>query len=70
MIHVYVEDVDEVAKSAVAEGGDLVRPLQDQFYGDRTGMFVDPFGHCWAIATHIEDVSHEEIMRRAAEAFG
>jgi PhnB protein len=67
MIHVYLENVDEVAARAVAEGGELVRPVQDQFYGDRSGMFKDPWGHSWAIATHIEDLAPEEVARRAAE---
>ena len=67
MIHVYLEDVDEVADRAVAAGAELVRPVQDQFYGDRSGMFTDPWGHSWAIATHVEDVTPEEIERRQAE---
>jgi len=64
----YVEDVDALADRAVAAGAKVVRPVQDQFYGDRSGTFSDPFGHVWTIATHKEDVSHEEVMRRA-EAF-
>ncbi|MBA3241034.1 MAG: VOC family protein [Acidobacteria bacterium] len=62
----YVEDVDAVVSRAVAAGGKLVRPIKDQFYGDRTGGVDDPFGHSWYIATHIEDVSPEEMERRAA----
>lgn len=62
----YVEDVDAVAASAVAAGAKLVEPLEDKFYGDRMGKLQDPFGHIWAIATHIEDVSPEEMERRAA----
>jgi PhnB protein len=68
MIHVYLEEVDKVAERAVAAGAEIVRPLQDQFYGDRSGMFKDPFGHLWAIASHVEDVAPEELARRAAEA--
>jgi PhnB protein len=64
----YVEDVDAVAGRATAAGAKVVRPVQDQFYGDRSGTFSDPFGHVWTIATHKEDVSHEEMKRRA-EAF-
>ena len=63
----YVEDVDTTVERAVAAGGKLVRPVSDQFYGDRTGGVEDPFGHSWYIATHIEDVSEEEMRRRAAE---
>jgi len=68
MIHLYVEDVDAVAKKAVAAGAKEVRPVKDQFYGDRSGMFTDPFGHKWNIATHKEDLSAEEIGKRAAAA--
>jgi PhnB protein len=67
-IMLYVEDVDEVVARAVAAGATLTRPVADQFYGDRTGGLVDPFGHTWYVATHIEDVSPEEIERRAASA--
>jgi PhnB protein len=62
----YVDDVDAIAKRAVAAGAKLVRPIEDQFYGDRAGGLEDPFGHHWHIATHIEDVSAEEMQRRAA----
>ncbi|MCA1635498.1 MAG: VOC family protein [Acidobacteria bacterium] len=64
----YVEDVDAVVSRAVAAGGKLVRPIKDQFYGDRTGGVDDPFGHSWYIATHVEDVMPEEMERRAAAA--
>jgi PhnB protein len=67
-LHLYVEDVDCVFSRAVAAGATVRRPPADQFYGDRNGTFVDPFGHTWHIATHIEDVSPEEIDRRAAAA--
>jgi PhnB protein len=65
-ICLYVEDVDALAKRAVAAGAKVERPVQDMFYGDRTGTFADPFGHKWTISTHKEDVSPEEMERRAA----
>jgi PhnB protein len=65
-ILLYVEKVDEVAAKAVASGAKIVRPIEDQFYGDRAGGVEDPFGHYWHVATHIEDVSPEEMKRRAA----
>ncbi len=65
-IHLYVEDVDAVVAKAVAAGATLVRPVADQFYGDRVGGITDPFGHRWFIATHKEDLSSAEIHRRAA----
>lgn len=64
----YVEDVDAVVGRAVKAGGTLKRPVADQFYGDRTGSVEDPFGHFWYIATHVEDVSPEELEKRAAAA--
>ncbi len=67
---VYVEDVDAVFERAQRAGAKVLRPLEDQFYGDRSGQFEDPFGHRWSVATHIEDVSPEEMARRAAEAAG
>lgn len=66
-LFVYVEDVDTVVARAVELGATLRRPPQDQFYGDRDAFVVDPFGHGWTVATHIEDVSPEEAMRRMAE---
>lgn len=63
-IHLYVEDVDALAAKATAAGAKIVRPVQDQFYGDRSGQLQDPFGHVWFISTHVEDVSPEEIERR------
>lgn len=63
----YVEDVDAFFARALTAGAKEVRPVQDQFYGDRSGMLEDPFGHQWSIATHIEDVSQEEINRRYRE---
>ncbi len=67
-LHLYVENVDTVAARAAAAGAKTLRPVQDQFYGDRSGMFEDPFGHVWHISTHVEDVSMEELHRRAALA--
>jgi PhnB protein len=61
----YVEDVDRVFAQAVEAGAVVERPLANQFYGDRTGGLKDPFGHVWYVATHIEDVSPEEMDRRA-----
>ena len=66
-ISVYVDDVDGVFERAVAAGATVVRPVENQFYGDRSGQFVDPFGHRWSVASHVEDVSPEEMERRAAE---
>jgi PhnB protein len=65
-ISVYVEDVDATVAAAVAGGATVVREIEDQFYGDRSGQFVDPFGHRWSVATHIEDVAPDEMARRAA----
>ena len=62
----YFEDCDAVVARAVAAGAKLTRPVQDQFYGDRSGVIEDPFGHLWTIATHKEDVSPEDIERRLA----
>jgi PhnB protein len=64
---VYVEDVDAVVARAVELGATLQRAPEDQFYGDRDGSVIDPFGHSWTIATHVEDVSAEEMMRRMAD---
>jgi PhnB protein len=68
MISVYVEDADAVFDAAVAAGATALRPVEDQFYGDRTGQFEDPFGHRWSVATHVEDVPPEEMEKRAAAA--
>lgn len=65
-IMVYVEDVDATYAKALENGASALRPVQDQFYGDRTGMFEDPWGHRWTVGTHIEDVSMEEMERRMA----
>jgi PhnB protein len=63
----YVEDADKMFEQAVAAGGTSVRPMADQFYGDRSGTVQDPFGHRWHVSTHKEDVSPEELNRRMAE---
>lgn len=69
-LFIYVEDVDAVTARAVELGAALQRPAQDQFYGDRDGHIVDPFGHGWTVASHIEDVTPEEMTRRMAGLFG
>ena len=63
----YVEDVDTRFAQAIAAGATIKRPVQDQFYGDRNGTLVDPFGHVWSIGTHKEDVPMEEMQRRMAK---
>jgi PhnB protein len=65
-LHVYVEDVDGVVARAVEAGAKVLQPVKDQFYGDRSGTVIDPYGHVWNVATHTEDLSMEEIGRRAA----
>ncbi|HKG59624.1 MAG TPA: VOC family protein [Pyrinomonadaceae bacterium] len=67
---IYVDDVDKIYPQAIAAGGTEVKPLQDQFYGDRSGTLTDPFGHIWTIATHKEDVTPEEIEKRLASMHG
>ena len=62
----YVEDVDAVFEKAARLGATPVRPVENQFYGDRSGQFDDPFGHRWTVATHVEDVSPEEMAKRVA----
>ena len=69
-IHLYVEDVDAFVKRAVAEGARLVKPVADQFYGDRSGQLEDPYGHLWWVATHKEDVAPEEMQKRVRALFG
>lgn len=66
----YVEDVDGVVGRAVAAGAKVLRPVQDQFYGDRSGTIADPFGHKWTISTHKEDVAPDEMRRRFEAACG
>ena len=68
-LHLYVSDVDAVMRRALDSGGVRRRPVENQFYGDRSGTLQDPFGHTWHIATHVEDVPPAELQRRMA-AFG
>jgi PhnB protein len=63
-LYLYIPDVDKVVDRAVAEGAKIIKPVQDQFYGDRSGFIQDPFGHFWGIATHVEDVSPQEMKER------
>jgi PhnB protein len=63
---VYVEDCDAVFNRAVSAGATVMKPLTDQFYGDRSGTVIDPYGHPWTISTHVEDVSDDEMKRRLA----
>lgn len=67
-IHLYVEDVDAVVAQAVAAGAQLTMPVADMFWGDRYGQVVDPFGHKWSIATHVRDMSPDEIAKGAKDA--
>jgi len=67
-LNIYVEDVDMVAKRAVDAGATLLRAVENQFYGDRSGTIEDPYGHRWYISTHVEDVPPDEMERRAAAA--
>jgi PhnB protein len=66
--YVYVDNVDNAWKKAIGAGGKQVMPLEDMFWGDRTGRLEDPFGHTWVLAQHVKDVSPEE-MKRAGEEF-
>jgi PhnB protein len=65
---VYLPDCDKVVAKAVAGGAKILKPVEDQFYGDRSGFIQDPFGHFWSVATHIEDVSPKEMEERAKKA--
>jgi len=67
-LHVYVEDADGVFERAVEAGAKALQPVEDKFYGDRSGGFEDPFGHHWNVATHVEDIPPDEMSKRAAEA--
>jgi PhnB protein len=69
-LFIYVEDADTVIARAAELGATVQRPAEDQFYGDRDGHIVDPFGHSWIIASHVEDVAPDEMMRRMAELYG
>ena len=64
-LYLHVEDVDEMFEQAVDAGAIVMRPVDNQFYGDRCGSVTDPFGHVWHLATHQEDVEHDELQRRA-----
>jgi PhnB protein len=63
-LYLYVPDVDKVFKQATAEGAKVLKPVENQFYGDRSGFIQDPFGHLWGLATHVEDVSPSEMAER------
>lgn len=63
-VHLYVDDVDALTRRAVKAGAKILIPVDDQFYGDRSGRLEDPFGHIWIVATHMEDVNPEEMQRR------
>jgi PhnB protein len=67
---VYVDDVDDVFARAIKAGAKEIVPVQDQFYGDRSGQFEDPFGHRWNVASHVEDVPPDEMEKRAAQMMG
>jgi PhnB protein len=66
-LYLYVEDVDATVERAARLGSTVVRAPQDQFYGDRNAYVIDPFGHGWTVASHVEDVAPDEMMRRVAE---
>lgn len=69
LLYLYVDNVDALFERAVKAGAKVERPVEDQFYGDRTGTVLDPFGHRWGIATHVEDVSPDEVKRRQEKLF-
>jgi PhnB protein len=64
-LYIYLPDVDRVVERAAAEGAKILKPVEDQFYGDRSGFLQDPFGHLWGVATHVEDVAPKELEERA-----
>ena len=68
-LYLYTPDVDAMVNQAVAAGAEPVEPVKDQFYGDRSGAVKDPYGHIWYVATHREDVSEDEVQRRAEALF-
>lgn len=70
VIHMYVEDVDAFCKRAVDSGATLLKPVADQFYGDRSGTLRDPYGHVWSVATHKEDLTPEEMKKRGEALHG
>jgi PhnB protein len=67
-LYLYIPDVDRVVQRAVAAGAKIIRPVENQFYGDRSGFIQDPFGHLWGVATHVEDVAPQELEERAKKA--
>jgi len=67
-LYLYIPDVDRVVERAVAAGAKILKSVQDQFYGDRSGFIQDPFGHLWGVATHVEDVAPQELEERAKKA--
>ena len=67
-LYLYLPDVDRVIERAASAGAKVLKPVQDQFYGDRSGFIQDPFGHLWGIATHVEDVSPQEMKERMKKA--
>ncbi|RJP18671.1 MAG: VOC family protein [Candidatus Abyssobacteria bacterium SURF_5] len=69
MVHIYVEDVDAAFERAKAAGAKVTMPPENMFWGDRYGMVSDPFGHSWSLATHIEDITPEQMSERAEEFF-
>ena len=69
-IHLYVEDVDSLYQQALGAGAKLIMPLADQFWGDRYGVVEDPSGHRWALASHVRDMSPEQMKEAAAGLFG
>lgn len=69
ILHLYVDDADSFADRAIAAGAKVIFPINDQFYGDRSGRLEDPYGHQWIISQHIEDVTPEEMQRRFNEFF-
>ena len=69
-LFIYVTDVDAVIAHATELGATVQRPAEDQFYGDRDGHIIDPFGHGWTVASHVEDVTQDEMARRMAALYG
>ena len=69
-LHLYVEDADTFVKRAVEVGAKIIMPLDDMFWGDRYGVIEDPFGHRWSVATHMRDVSPEELLKGAQQSCG
>ena len=68
-LHLYVQDVDQAFQKAIEAGGKVAMPVADQFWGDRYGSFVDPFGHVWGLGTHKEDLTNDEVEERAKAFF-